>query len=90
MHRPSCLPALLVTLGMYASLAAAQGTGSVTARPPARTAIDPQQADRGGCVPAREVDAGALLQEAFDFSWLTVFSDGSAAYSAEFEGKLFA
>jgi len=33
---------------------------------------------------------GALLQEAFDFSWLTVFSDGSAAYSAEFEGKLFA
>lgn len=33
---------------------------------------------------------GALLQEAFDFSWLTVFSDGSAAYSAEFAGKLFA
>ncbi|MDQ0117655.1 thiamine biosynthesis lipoprotein [Pseudarthrobacter defluvii] len=33
---------------------------------------------------------GALLQEAFDFSWLTVFSDGSAAYSTEFEGKLFA
>jgi thiamine biosynthesis lipoprotein len=32
---------------------------------------------------------GDLLQEAFDFSWLTVFSDGSAAYSAEFEGKLF-
>ncbi|NUT70095.1 FAD:protein FMN transferase [Pseudarthrobacter sp. C4D7] len=33
---------------------------------------------------------GELLQETFDFSWLTVFSDGSAAYSAEFEGKLFA
>ena len=32
---------------------------------------------------------GAQLQEAFDFSWLTVFSDGSATYSAEFEGKLF-
>lgn len=32
---------------------------------------------------------GAALQETFDFSWLTVFSDGSAAYSAEFEGTLF-
>ena len=32
---------------------------------------------------------GATLQESFDFSWLTVFSDGSAAYSAEFEGMLF-
>ncbi|WP_457950606.1 FAD:protein FMN transferase [Pseudarthrobacter sp. alpha12b] len=32
---------------------------------------------------------GALLQETFDVSWLTVFSDGSATYSAEFEGKLF-
>lgn len=32
---------------------------------------------------------GAGLEEAFDFSWLTVFSDGSAAYSAEFEGTLF-
>ena len=32
---------------------------------------------------------GASLQESFDFSWLSVFSDGSAAYSAEFEGTLF-
>jgi len=32
---------------------------------------------------------GATLQEEFDFSWLTVFSDGSAAYSAAFEGTLF-
>lgn len=32
---------------------------------------------------------GATLQETFDFSWLTVFSDGSAAYSAGFEGALF-
>ena len=32
---------------------------------------------------------GNMLQETFDFSWLTVFSDGSAAYSAEFEGTLF-
>ena len=32
---------------------------------------------------------GATLQETFDFSWLTVFSNGSAAYSAEFEGTLF-
>jgi thiamine biosynthesis lipoprotein len=33
--------------------------------------------------------SGSRLEEAFDFSWLTVFSDGSAAYSAEFEGTLF-
>lgn len=32
---------------------------------------------------------GAELQRSFDFSWLTVFSDGTAAYSAEFEGTLF-
>jgi FAD:protein FMN transferase len=32
---------------------------------------------------------GAELQRTFDFSWLTVFSDGSAAHSAEFEGTLF-
>ena len=32
---------------------------------------------------------GAQLQEAFDFSWLTVYSDGSAGYSEEFEGTLF-
>lgn len=32
---------------------------------------------------------GAELQRSFDFSWLTVFSDGSAAHSAEFEGTLF-
>ncbi|WP_285242409.1 FAD:protein FMN transferase [Pseudarthrobacter sp. fls2-241-R2A-127] len=32
---------------------------------------------------------GTALQEEFDFSWLTVFSDGSAAYSAAFEGTLF-
>lgn len=32
---------------------------------------------------------GAVLEESFDFSWLTVFSDGSAAYSAGFEGTLF-
>ncbi|WP_258802589.1 FAD:protein FMN transferase [Pseudarthrobacter sp. NS4] len=32
---------------------------------------------------------GAELQETFQFSWLTVFSDGSAAYSEEFEGTLF-
>ena len=32
---------------------------------------------------------GSTLEETFDFSWLTVFSDGSAAYSAEFEGTLF-
>lgn len=33
---------------------------------------------------------GSTLEDIFDFSWLTVFSDGSAAYSAEFEGTLFA
>lgn len=32
---------------------------------------------------------GAVLESAFDFSWLMVFSDGSAAYSAGFEGTLF-
>ena len=32
---------------------------------------------------------GAELEQTFDFSWLTVFSDGSAAYSAGFEGTLF-
>ncbi|WP_066292507.1 FAD:protein FMN transferase [Arthrobacter sp. B6] len=32
---------------------------------------------------------GAVLERTFDFSWLTVFSDGSAAYSAGFEGTLF-
>jgi FAD:protein FMN transferase len=32
---------------------------------------------------------GSELQETFGFSWLTVFSDGSAAYSEEFEGTLF-
>ncbi|WP_255768258.1 FAD:protein FMN transferase [Pseudarthrobacter sulfonivorans] len=32
---------------------------------------------------------GADLEGVFDFSWLTVFSDGSAAYSAGFEGTLF-
>jgi thiamine biosynthesis lipoprotein len=32
---------------------------------------------------------GDQLQEEFDFSWLTVFSDGSAARSADFEGTLF-
>jgi thiamine biosynthesis lipoprotein len=32
---------------------------------------------------------GAALEQAFDFSWLTVFSDGSAAYSPGFEGTLF-
>ncbi len=32
---------------------------------------------------------GAELERIFDFSWLTVFSDGSAAYSAGFEGTLF-
>lgn len=32
---------------------------------------------------------GALLEHDFDFSWLTVFSDGSAAHSAGFEGTLF-
>jgi thiamine biosynthesis lipoprotein len=33
--------------------------------------------------------SGEALQQDFDFSWLTVFSDGSAAYSAGFEGALF-
>lgn len=32
---------------------------------------------------------GAELERTFNFSWLTVFSDGSAAYSAGFEGTLF-
>lgn len=32
---------------------------------------------------------GATLEENFDFSWLTVFSDGTAAYSAGFAGTLF-
>lgn len=32
---------------------------------------------------------GADLERTFDFSWLTVFSDGSAAFSAGFEGTLF-
>ncbi|WP_426225391.1 FAD:protein FMN transferase [Pseudarthrobacter sp. DSP2-3-2b1] len=32
---------------------------------------------------------GAELERSFDFSWLTVFSDGSAAYSSGFEGTLF-
>jgi thiamine biosynthesis lipoprotein len=32
---------------------------------------------------------GALLEQEFDFSWLTVFSDGSAAHSTGFEGTLF-
>ncbi|MHC6592349.1 FAD:protein FMN transferase [Arthrobacter sp. C152] len=32
---------------------------------------------------------GAALEDVFDFSWLTVFSDGSAAWSPEFEGTLF-
>jgi thiamine biosynthesis lipoprotein len=33
--------------------------------------------------------SGEALQQEFDFSWLTVFSDGSAAHSAGFEGVLF-
>lgn len=32
---------------------------------------------------------GDRLEENFDFSWLTVFSNGSAEYSADFEGVLF-
>ena len=32
---------------------------------------------------------GARLREEFDFSWLTVYSDGHAEYSAEYEGALF-
>lgn len=33
--------------------------------------------------------SGEALEGEFEFSWLTVFSDGSAAYSAGFEGVLF-
>ncbi|MFJ5860464.1 FAD:protein FMN transferase [Pseudarthrobacter sp. NPDC092439] len=32
---------------------------------------------------------GSALEKDFDFSWLTVFSDGSAAYSPGFAGTLF-
>ncbi|XAS63059.1 FAD:protein FMN transferase [Pseudarthrobacter sp. So.54] len=32
---------------------------------------------------------GSRLQEDFDVSWLTVYSDGHAEYSADFEGVLF-
>lgn len=32
---------------------------------------------------------GSTLEKDFDFSWLTVFSDGSAAYSPGFAGTLF-
>ncbi|MDQ1622916.1 MAG: FAD:protein transferase, partial [Actinomycetota bacterium] len=32
---------------------------------------------------------GAVLQQDFEFSWLTVYSDGHAEYSADFEGALF-
>jgi thiamine biosynthesis lipoprotein len=32
---------------------------------------------------------GARLEQEFKFSWLTVFSDGSAVHSAKFEGTLF-
>jgi FAD:protein FMN transferase len=32
---------------------------------------------------------GARLREEFGFSWLTVYSDGHAEYSADFEGALF-
>lgn len=32
---------------------------------------------------------GSTLEQEFDFSWLTVFSDGSAAYSPGFAGTLF-
>ncbi|VXB52919.1 FAD:protein FMN transferase [Arthrobacter sp. 9AX] len=32
---------------------------------------------------------GDRLREEFEFSWLTVFSDGSAVHSADFEGTLF-
>ena len=32
---------------------------------------------------------GARLQQEFDFSWLTVYSDGHAEYSADLEGVLF-
>ena len=33
---------------------------------------------------------GSRLREEFDCSWLTVYSDGHAEYSADFEGVLFA
>jgi thiamine biosynthesis lipoprotein len=33
--------------------------------------------------------AGDALQREFEFSWLKVFSDGGAEYSAGFEGVLF-
>ncbi|MFF1382861.1 FAD:protein FMN transferase [Arthrobacter sp. NPDC058288] len=33
--------------------------------------------------------SGRALEQDFEFSWLMVFSDGSAAYSAGFEGVLF-
>jgi thiamine biosynthesis lipoprotein len=32
---------------------------------------------------------GAVLQQDFAFAWLTVYSDGHAEYSPEFEGALF-
>ena len=32
---------------------------------------------------------GSRLQQEFDCSWLTVYSDGHAEYSADFEGVLF-
>ncbi|MCU1554790.1 MAG: hypothetical protein JWM13_2276 [Arthrobacter sp.] len=32
---------------------------------------------------------GARLREEFEFSWLTVYSDGHAEHSADFEGALF-
>ncbi len=32
---------------------------------------------------------GARLQREFDFAWLTVYSDGHAEFSADFEGTLF-
>ncbi|MGY2745806.1 FAD:protein FMN transferase [Arthrobacter sp. UYCu723] len=32
---------------------------------------------------------GARLREEFDFSWLTVYTDGHAEYSTDFEGVLF-
>jgi thiamine biosynthesis lipoprotein len=32
---------------------------------------------------------GSELERSYDFSWLAVFSDGRAAYSAGFEGTLF-
>ena len=33
--------------------------------------------------------SGSALQQEFDCSWLTVFSDGHADHSADFEGVLF-